>query len=65
VIDDAPTHQEISIMVNTSRETVTRALSQLLRAGVVDRDHRRLVVRDPAALERLIEDPLREPDLRG
>ncbi|MEN9313884.1 MAG: hypothetical protein RIS35_277, partial [Pseudomonadota bacterium] len=59
VIDDVPTHQEISIMVNTSRETVTRAIAQLLRSGVVEKDRRRLIIRDPAALERLIEDPSR------
>lgn len=60
-IDDVPTHQEISIMVNTSRETVTRAMALLLRAGVVEKDHRRLIIRDPGALERLIEDPSRDP----
>lgn len=61
VVDDVPTHQEISIMVNTSRETVTRAIAQLLRSGIVEKDRRRLIIRDPAALEQLIEDPSRVP----
>lgn len=50
VIDKMPTQQEISIMVNTSRETVSRALSMLIKHGVVEKDLRRLIVRQPEAL---------------
>lgn len=57
VINDVPTHQEIAIMVNTSRETVTRALAKLLRSGVVQKDRRRLFIRKPDVLARLVEDP--------
>jgi len=56
VINDLPTHQEIAIMVNTSRETVTRALSSLASAGIVERDLRRLLIRKPEALKRLAEE---------
>ena len=56
VINDLPTHQEIAIMVNTSRETVTRALSSLVAAGVVEKDMRRLLIRKPDALKRLAEE---------
>lgn len=56
VINDLPTHQEIAIMVNTSRETVTRALSSLTAAGVVEKDLRRLLIRKPDALARLAEE---------
>ena len=56
VIDDLPTHQEIAIMVNTSRETVTRALSSLVSAGIVEKDLRRLLIRKPDALKRLAEE---------
>lgn len=56
VINDLPTHQEIAIMVNTSRETVTRALSSLASAGVVEKDLRRLLIRKPEALKRLAEE---------
>ena len=57
VINDVPTHQEMAIMVNTSRETVTRALARLIRGGVVQKDRRRLYIRSPRLLERLVENP--------
>ena len=50
VIDKLPTQQEISIMVNTSRETVSRAMQVLLQRGVVEKDLRRLIVRQPDVL---------------
>jgi CRP-like cAMP-binding protein len=50
IIDSIPTQQEISIMVNTSRETVSRALSILVKQGVVEKDLRRLIVRKPDIL---------------
>lgn len=43
-------------MVNTSRETVTRALSSLVAAGVVEKDMRRLLIRKPDALKQLAEE---------
>ena len=55
VIEDAPTQQEMAIMVNTSRETVSRALSELIRIGVVEKDLRRLIVRKPDTLRQLVE----------
>jgi CRP-like cAMP-binding protein len=50
VIERLPTQQEISIMVNTSRETVSRAMHVLIQRGVVEKDLRRLIVRMPDAL---------------
>ncbi|RYZ13319.1 MAG: Crp/Fnr family transcriptional regulator [Comamonadaceae bacterium] len=38
VIVNAPTHQELGIMINATRETVTRAFHLLLARGVVERD---------------------------
>ena len=55
VIEDAPTQQEMAIMVNTSRETVSRAMSELMRTGVVEKDLRRLIVRKPDVLRQLVE----------
>jgi len=52
VIDQLPTQQEISIMVNTSRETVSRAIHVLIERGVVEKDLRRLIVRQPEVLRR-------------
>ncbi len=62
LINDVPTHQEIAIMVNTSRETVTRAMARLLDEGVVQKDMRRLIIRKPQVLESLIEDPQGRPN---
>ncbi|MDY0012902.1 MAG: Crp/Fnr family transcriptional regulator [Rhodocyclaceae bacterium] len=53
VIEGLPTHQEISIMINTSRETVSRALAELQQQGVLEKDVSRMIVREPAKLQRL------------
>ena len=49
----APTHQEIAIMINSSRETVTRAFQQLQNQQILQRDGTRLVVLDLAKLEQI------------
>ena len=54
VIEKMPTQQEIAIMVNTSRETVSRAIQVLLQKGVVEKDLRRLIVRQPAELSKAV-----------
>jgi CRP-like cAMP-binding protein len=46
-----PTHQEIAIMVNTSRETVTRTLQFLQSMKVVSRAGDELVVQQPDTLQ--------------
>lgn len=51
VIVMPPTHQEIAIMVNTSRETVTRTLQFLLGQKVVVRTGNELVVQQPGTLQ--------------
>ncbi len=53
VIDKLPTQQEMAIMVNTSRETVSRAIQLLSSKGVVEKDLRRLIVRRPNELRRV------------
>ena len=55
VVENLPTHQDIANMINTSRETVTRALLVLAQQGVVFRDAHRLVILDPDALQRLAQ----------
>jgi CRP-like cAMP-binding protein len=57
VIEKLPTQQEISIMVNTSRETVSRAIQVLLQRGVVEKDLRRLIVRRPDILRGKVHAP--------
>lgn len=51
VISTPPTHQEVAIMVNTSRETVTRTLQFLQSMKVVARDGGDLVVQQPEVLQ--------------
>ena len=53
VVQDIPRQQQIAIMLNTSRETVSRAITELVQAGVVEKDMRRLIVRKPDVLQRL------------
>jgi hypothetical protein len=46
-IAQMPTHQELAIMINASRETVTRVFQQLLLNAVVQRDGNDLVILKP------------------
>ncbi len=54
-IENMPTHQDIANMVNTSRESVTRALAVLLQQGVVEKQGHRLLICDAEALQKLIQ----------
>jgi len=56
VIERLPTHQEIAIMVNTSRETVTRALIQLSRQGIIIKNSHTVTITKPAELLELSKD---------
>jgi CRP/FNR family transcriptional regulator, cyclic AMP receptor protein len=51
VIVTPPTHQEIAIMVNTSRETVTRTLQFLQGMKVIVRLGNELIVQQPDTLQ--------------
>lgn len=53
VVENLPTHQDIAMMINTSRETVTRALLHLAQQGVIEKDLQRLIIRKPEELLRL------------
>lgn len=55
VISHAPTHQEIAIMVNTSRETVTRVFQVLQARGVLRRDGDQFQVEDSRYLNDVAE----------
>ena len=50
-----PTQQEIAIMVNASRETVTRVFQQLLLKGLVERDGLDLLILKPSLLRDISE----------
>jgi CRP-like cAMP-binding protein len=55
VVENLPTHQDIANMINTSRETVTRALLTLVQQGIVQKEAHRLIIRDPEALQKLVQ----------
>ena len=55
VIENLPTHQDIANMINTSRETVTRALLTLVQQGIVQKEGNRLLILQPVALQKLIQ----------
>jgi CRP-like cAMP-binding protein len=50
---DGLTHQQIGDIVGAYRETVTKVLHELKRAGMVRLAHRRIELLDPLALTRL------------
>lgn len=56
-IADLPTQQDIASRVGATRETVARALGQILSAGVVQRHGRTLLIRDREMLEELSDPP--------
>jgi CRP/FNR family transcriptional regulator, cyclic AMP receptor protein len=56
-IADLPTQQDLASRVGATRETVARALSQILSHGVVQRRGRTLLIRDRGILEELSEPP--------
>lgn len=58
VIEHMPTHQELAIMINASRETVTRVFQQLQVRNLVQRDGSTLLVLDLPALRHMAEQGL-------
>ena len=55
VVENLPTHQDIANMINTSRETVTRALLTLVQQGIVQKDSHRLIIVKPELLQKLVQ----------
>ncbi len=58
VISPAPTHAEIASRVNAHRVAVTKEISRLARAGLIERSPRKFIVRDFAALRKMAEEVL-------
>lgn len=52
-IENLPNQQSIAMMANVSRETVSRALQALIKAGVIQKDTKRLIIRNPQLLTQL------------
>ncbi len=56
-IAELPTQQDMASRVGATRETVARALGQILSHGVVQRQGRTLLIRDREMLEQLSDPP--------
>jgi CRP/FNR family transcriptional regulator, cyclic AMP receptor protein len=48
------THEEMAQLIGTSRETVTRTLSQFKKQRVLELSGSTLIIRNKAALERMV-----------
>ena len=54
-IEPAPTHAELANRIGTHREAITREISQLIDAGIVDQQRRRMTILDIPALAGLVQ----------
>jgi CRP-like cAMP-binding protein len=54
VVDPMPTHEELASLIGTHREAVTRELSWLAQAGMVQQQRRRLDILDVMELSLLV-----------
>jgi len=61
MVPRVPTHQELAIMINASRETVTRAFQVLFNQGVLLRDGDDLKVMNEAMLRNIADGRLEPP----
>lgn len=52
-LENLPSQQTIASMANVSRETVSRAIHVLIRQGIIGKDARRLIIKDPDVLVKL------------
>jgi CRP-like cAMP-binding protein len=62
-VEHVPTHQEIAITINASRETVTRCFNSLQTRNLVRRDGVRLQLLDIAYLESIADGRLESPKI--
>lgn len=60
-IDNAPTHQEMAIMINASRETVTRAFHELLARTILAREGNTLRLLSAAMLQDIADGRVEAP----
>jgi CRP/FNR family transcriptional regulator, cyclic AMP receptor protein len=62
VIAPAPTHAELASRISTHREAVSRELSNLARAKLIEKRGTALIIRDIVGLVNLVEETLEEPN---
>ncbi len=61
MIPHAPTHQELAIMINTSRETVTRSFQLLQSQNILQRDGNSLKIIDKSYLDGILNGEIPPP----
>ena len=61
LIPHAPTHQELAIMINTSRETVTRSFQLLQSQNILQRDGNSLKIIDKRYLDGILNGDIPAP----
>lgn len=61
VVSPPPTQEELAARIGARRETVSRELSSLSRAGLLRRTRSALVLNDPQALQAVVEAGLDQP----
>lgn len=54
IIENAPNHQELSTWVGTDKQSVADAIGSLARDGVIERKHKKLIIKDHTRLQRLV-----------
>lgn len=54
-LENLPSQQSIASMANVSRETVSRALQVLIKQGVIGKDSRKLIIKNPQMLTKLMK----------
>jgi len=58
LIDFPVTRKDVAEMCGATLHTVSRVLTAWEKAGLLVTDHRRITIREPAAIQRIAEDPL-------
>ncbi|MEN9659377.1 Crp/Fnr family transcriptional regulator [Iodobacter fluviatilis] len=52
---ELPPQQSLAGMTNCSRETVSRAIGQLLNTGIAEKDRKMLILREPERLQSIVK----------
>ena len=54
-LQPSPTHAELASCIGTHREAVTREMGSLAQRGIIEQQHRCIIVKDKSALARLVQ----------
>lgn len=60
-VTNLPKQHDIAVMVNTSRETVSRALQLLVKKGILIKDGHKILIRQPEQLRQLASEGVAGP----